>query len=70
MPLFVSKYIAVLDTVKQRVKEALLKHLRGLMADAAIYGWQAARAYHVVWLQQLENGPADWDETECKLEFR
>ena len=39
------------------------------MSDTATYGWEAIHAYHGVWLQQLENGWADWKDTECKLEF-
>ena len=66
MPLFVSGYIALLDTVKPGLKEVMLKHLRELMADADTYRWELIRANHVVWLQQLENGRANWVDTKCK----
>ena len=59
MPLFISGYIAIRDTVKSELKEIMLKHLWDLMADAATYGWEPIQAYHVVWLQQLENGRAE-----------
>ena len=35
MPLFVSGYIVIMDTVKSGLKEVILKHLQELMADAA-----------------------------------
>ena len=40
MPLFISGYVAMLNTAKSGVKEILLKHLRDLMTDAAMYGWE------------------------------
>ena len=40
MPLFISGYIAMLDTVKSGLTETMLKHLWEWMADAATYGWE------------------------------
>ena len=40
------------------------------MADEATYGWEPVWAYHAVWLQQLENGHAEWKNIDLKLEFR
>ena len=51
IPLFISGYVAVLDSVNSGVKEMMLKHLRELMADTATYGWEPVRAYHAVCLQ-------------------
>ena len=48
----------------------MLKHLKERMADASTYGWEPVRAYHGVWLQQLENGRDEWHDIELKLEFR
>ena len=39
------------------------------MADAAIYDWESVWAFHAVWLQQLEDGRADWGDEAKKLEF-
>ena len=39
-PIFVSGYVAVLDTVKSGVKQVMLKHLREVMADASTYVWE------------------------------
>ena len=48
----------------------MLKHLSELIADAAIYGWESVLAFYAVWLQQLENGRADWGDEAKKLEFQ
>ena len=56
-------------TVNSELKEVMLKYLKELMADATTYGWEPIHAYHVVWLQQIENGSAEWDDTDVKLEF-
>ena len=56
--------------MKPTQKEAILKHLRELTADAEIYGWEPLRAFHAIWLQQLVNGKANWGDEDKKLEFR
>ena len=40
MLLFMSGYVAVLDTVKSGVKQAMLKLVGELMADASTYRWE------------------------------
>ena len=70
MPLFMSGYLCVLDRVKSGEKQIMLKHLKELMADASTYALEAVQAYHVVLLQQLENGQVDWYDADLKLEFR
>ena len=69
VPLFILGYIAILDTVKSMLKEIMFNYLRELMADAATYGWEPIQTYHVVWLQQLENRHAEWEDADIKLEF-
>lgn len=69
LPLFVTGYLAVVNTVKSELNEVMLKHLHELMVDAATYGWEPLRIYHAVWLQQRENGWANWKKANCKLEF-
>ena len=70
LPLFISGYLVILELERTAQKEAMLKHLSELVADAAIYRWEPVRVYHAVWLQQLENGHADWDDKAKKLKFR
>jgi len=37
-----------------------LEHLRHLMADAAEFGWQGARNFHGILLQEMEKGRISW----------
>ena len=65
-----SGYLAILESEKPAQKEAMLKHHSELMADAAVYGWESVRAFHAIWLQQLENSCAEWGDEGKKLKFR
>ena len=67
--LFIQGYLAILQAENLQKKDTMLKHFSGLMADAAIYGWESMRAFHAVGLQQLENGHTDWGDEDKKLEF-
>ena len=67
MPQFVTGYLSVLDIVKSGGKQVMLKYLKELMADASTYGWESVRAYYGVWLQQLENGWAEWDDADLQV---
>ena len=49
----------------------MLKHLKELAVDTEIYGWVPVKAYHAVWrLQWVENGRANWADSDGKMEFR
>ena len=67
--LFLSMYLAIKEMAKPALKPTMARHLKELMADAEVYGWIPVRAYHV-WLQQIENGRAQWIDVDAKLEFR
>ena len=54
--MFVSRYLAVIESVKPALKPIMGKHPRELMADIEVYEWAPVKVYHVVWLQQIENG--------------
>ena len=54
---------------KQSLWLLMTHHLQELMADAELYGWEPIRAFHAVWLQQLENGQVKWDDVKAKLWF-
>ena len=54
--LFVSGYLAAMEMVKPSLKPLVARHLNELMADAEVDGWAPVRAYHAIWLQQIENG--------------
>ena len=67
--LLLDNYLAIMETVKPALKLIMSEHLKELMADTEVYGWVPVRAYHVVWLQQIENGRAKWSDVNEKLEF-
>ena len=46
--LFMSGYLVVMETVKPALKPIFSNHLKQLMANAEVYGWAAARAYHTI----------------------
>ena len=39
------------------------------MGDAEPYSWEL-RAFHTIWLQQLEQGRVNWADEEVKLKYR
>ena len=45
-------------------------HLTELMADTELYGWEDVRAFHAIWLQQMEQGRATWKDGYLKLTYR
>ena len=67
--LFVSGYLAVMDTVKPSLRPIMSKHLKELILDAEVHGWALVRAYHMVWLQQIVNGKAMKADTDGKPEL-
>ena len=44
-------------------------YLAELMADAELYGWEATKAFHAVWLQQLEQGQVTWRDTQLRVSY-
>ena len=56
IPLFVKGYLIVMDTEEGLVRQKMVAHLKNLMSDAQLYGWDRPRTFHVVWLNQLEQG--------------
>ena len=46
-----------------------LPHLQELMEDAEANGGEPVRAYHTVWLQQLEQGRASWSDEDHKMKY-
>ena len=51
-------------------KDKMATHLDELMQDSELYGWQKVRAFHSVWLNQIEQGRASQLEHYTKLSFR
>ena len=53
-PLFVQGYLIVMRSEKETIRAKMASHLEELIGDTKLYGWENVRAYHGVWLNQLE----------------
>ena len=54
IPLFVQGHCIVMDTEDGLIRQNMVVHLMDLLSDAQLYGWDHARTFHGVWLNQLE----------------
>ena len=52
------------------IRAKMIQHLEKLMGDVGLHRWEHVRAYHGVWLNQLEQRRFTWDDVEAKLRFR
>ena len=64
IPHFVQGYLIVMSGEKETVSAKMASILEDLMGDVELYGWERIRAYHGVWLNQLEQGGASWEDEE------
>ena len=69
IPLFISGYLVVMVAEKRSIHHPMIQHLQDLMSDAELYGWEPVRAFHAIWLQQLEQGRVAWDDEQVKLKY-
>lgn len=67
-PEFTYGHVCVMKEVgDQKEKDAMLDHLQALMADSTEYGWPAARNFHGVLLQLLEQQRFTWGQDTTKI---
>ena len=66
----VQGYLIVMRCEMEAVRAKMASHLEDLMGDLELYVWERVRAYHGVWLNQLEQGRATWEDEEDKVRFR
>ena len=52
--LFIYGYLLVMDSEEEDIRVQMTSYLKSLMSDAQLYGWEFTRAFHRVWLNQLE----------------
>ena len=50
------------------IRQKMVTHLKDLMSDAQLYGWDRFRTFQCVWLNQLEQWRCTWMDEE-KLTF-
>ena len=51
------------------IRKRKTSHLKELMSDAKLYGWECTRTFHGAWLNQLEQVKRIWMDDE-KFRFR
>ena len=66
---FISGYIKIMDRQKPDIKNWMSAHLADLMIDSELYRWEANHTFHAMWLQQLEQGRASWEDAELKFSY-
>ena len=69
IPQFVYGYLPVMDSEEAEIRVQKTSHLKTLISDAQLYGWNHTRAIHGVWLNQLEQGRCTWFNKETKMQF-
>ena len=69
IPLFVSRYLAVMSAEKPSMHPLVADHLQNLMGDTELYSWETIRAFHAMWFQQLELGRVTWADEEVKVKI-
>ena len=69
VPQFMYGYLLVMDSEEADIRVQMDSHLKALMSDAQLYGWKCTRAFHGVWLNQLEQGRCTLFDEEAKLQF-
>ena len=58
-----------MDTEEASIKAKMSAHLKYLMSDTQLYSWEHTRAFHGIWLNQLEQDRCTWFDEEAKLQF-
>ena len=69
VPQFVYGYVLVMDSEEADIRVQMASHLKGLMSDAQLYGWHRTRAFHGIWLNQVEQGRCTRFDEEAKMQF-
>ena len=58
VPQFVYGYLLVMDSEEADIRVQMASHLKALISDAQLYGWESTRALHRVWLNCCSWGGA------------
>ena len=56
--LFVQGYLITMNSQDSSIKHRMAEHLKDLMSDAEMYGWDRTEAFHGVWMNHIEQGQA------------
>ena len=68
MVAFVSGYVIVVNCeMNNQIKAQMTQYLEERMEDTNLDGWERASAFHVAWLNILEQGRCTWCDSDQKL---
>ena len=59
---FINGYITVMSKEPPHIKALRLTHLQEHIENGVHYRWPAVRAYHVAWIQHIEQGRVAWGD--------
>ena len=60
----------VMAAEKPSICLLMIQHLQDLMSDVELYGWELVKAFHAIWLLQLEQGRVMSANEGVKLRYR
>ena len=69
IPLFVQRYVIRMESEDSTIRQRMAAHLNVLVSAADLYRCDRTRAFHSVWLNQLEQGRCTRMDNEEKLRF-
>ena len=64
MSSFVQRYLIIMKSEDTVTREKMTQHLEELMGDINLYCWERVRAYHGMWLNQLEQDKFTWNDAD------
>ena len=67
IPLFVKGYLIVVKGEEGVIKDKMATYLEQLKVDSELYGWEKFRTYNSVWMNNIDQGWAKWQEEDVKL---
>ena len=66
---FVYGYLIVMESKEADIKVKMAAHLKDLMSDAQVYGWDRTKVFNGIWLNQFEQGRCTWYDEDDKMQF-
>ena len=67
---FMNRYLSIMALQMDILRNKMTIHLQEMMEDGKTFRWPVVHAYHVAWLQHLEQGRATWDYEATRLKLR
>ena len=62
-------YLIVMGTQDTQIRDIMAQHIKELISDCDLFGWDKVRSYHGVLVNQMGQGCLSWKDSEQKLKF-